>query len=96
VSRTIRVADGQVWVIRSRVALANSRTPSRRVVAVAGDRVCYSTGSGINRWCSRRAFRIWVRRYHAVQTRTRRPRSMVLRARMAGKATLARQARAAT
>lgn len=75
-SRTIRISAGQIWVTRNPV----TRSPSRRVIDVVGGMVCYSTGTSMTRWCQRRAFRIWIRRYHAVATRTRRPRTIVLRA----------------
>jgi len=74
-SRTIRIQQGQVWVSRSPI----TRTPSRRVVALAESKICYSTGGDRTRWCRIRAFRAWVRRYAAVATRTRRTRSLVLR-----------------
>lgn len=80
--RNNRPRPGQVWVCRDR----KSRTPSRRIVstvAVQGKpatmKVCYSTGHAALRWCRLNAFREWVRRYKAVATRTRRPRTMVLR-----------------
>jgi hypothetical protein len=64
-----------VWVTRRPA----TRTPSRRVVATAEGRICYSIGGDVTRWCQPRAFRLWIRRYQAVATRTRRPRSMLLR-----------------
>lgn len=70
-----RILAGQIWVTRS----PTTRTPSRRVVAVTGGRICYSTGGEQTRWCEPRAFRVWIRRYRATATRTRRPRSMQLR-----------------
>lgn len=75
VRRRLLLASGQVWVTRAR----RTRTASRRVIAMVGDRVCYCSGTGAHRWCSRRAFRLWIRRYGAVSTRTRRPRTMQLR-----------------
>lgn len=74
-SRTIRIKAGQVWVTRSHV----TRTRSRRVIGVAGGRICYSSGGDRSRWCGRSAFRAWVTRYHAKATRTRRARTMQLR-----------------
>jgi len=85
--RGARIRPGQVWVSRR----PETRTPSRRVISVIGMdfsadagggsdvRICYSTGSEKTRWCAVRAFRLWIRRYRAVATRTRRPRSLVLR-----------------
>lgn len=70
-----RIVAGQVWVTRA----AATRTPSRRVVSVAAGRVCYSSGGDRTRWCRLRAFRLWIRRYAAVATRTRRARSLTLR-----------------
>lgn len=66
------VKAGQVWVTRATA----TRTPSRRVIGVAAGRICYSTGGERTRWCGLRAFLLWVRRYKAVITRTRRARSM--------------------
>ena len=74
-NRTVRIHPGQVWVTRK----SSTRTPSRRVLQVAGGRVCYSTGTELTRWCQPRAFRLWIRKYQAVATRTRRKRSIVLR-----------------
>lgn len=74
-SRSAHIAPGQVWVTRA----ATTRTPSRRVVSVAGGRICYSSGGDRTRWCQARAFRLWIRRYAAVATRTRRARSLTLR-----------------
>lgn len=71
--RTIQ--PGQVWVTRKR----QTRTPSRRVIAAAGGRVCYSSGGELTRWCGIAAFKAWIRRYSAVATRRRRPRSLILR-----------------
>jgi hypothetical protein len=70
------ITAGQIWVTRA----ARTRTPSRRVVAIAGKRVCYSCGGDVSRWCLAVTFRAWIRRYRAVATRTRRPRSLALRA----------------
>lgn len=72
-----RLEAGQVWVSTS----AETRTRTRRVIGLASDKVCYSTGSDSTRWCKPRAFRLWIARYDAVATRTRRPRSLTLRAR---------------
>lgn len=76
-SRTITIKPGQIWVSHN----LKTRTLTRRVIASMDDRVCYSVGSHQTRWCRRRAFRLWVRRYHAVATRTRRARTLVLKAR---------------
>lgn len=80
----IRPKPGQVFVCRDKA----TRTPSRRVVAIvdgkaqgmAPRKVCYSTGGDKPRWCQWRAFRLWIHRYNAVASRTRRPRTLVLRA----------------
>lgn len=70
------IAAGQIWVTRG----ARTRTPSRRVVAIAGGRVCYSAGGDLSRWCLATTFRAWIRRYRAVATRPRRARTLALRA----------------
>jgi len=70
------ISAGQVWVTRA----ARTRTPSRRVVAITGTRVCYSTGGDASRWCELVTFRAWIGRYRAKATRTRRARSLALRA----------------
>lgn len=70
-----RIVPGQIWVTRS----STTRTRSRRVLEVAGSRICYSSGGDRPRWCQARAFRLWIRRYAAVTTRTRRCRSLTLR-----------------
>ena len=74
-SRSISIRAGQVWVTRAK----KTRTPSRRVIGVAGRRVCYSTGGDRSRWCGVPAFRAWIKRYAAKATRTRRERSLQLR-----------------
>lgn len=71
----ISIRAGQVWVTRAK----KTRTPSRRVIGVAGGRICYSTGGERSRWCGAPAFRAWVKRYNAKATRTRRARSLQLR-----------------
>lgn len=73
-NRAAQIRTGQVWVTRK----AQTRTPSRRVIAAAGGRICYSSGGDLTRWCAVRAFRAWIRRYRAVATRTRRTRSLTL------------------
>lgn len=70
--RGVQISVGQVWVTRDPV----TRSPSRRVVGVVGRRVCYCSGGRQNHWCDVRAFRLWIRRYFAKATRTRRPRAM--------------------
>lgn len=70
------ITAGQVWVTRA----TRTRTPSRRVVAVAGERVCYSAGGDASRWCLVATFRAWIRQYRAIATRTRRARSLALKA----------------
>lgn len=74
-SRTVRIQPGQIWISRA----TSTRTRSRRVLAVADGRVCYSTGGERPRWCQPRAFRLWIRRYKAKATRARRARTMKLR-----------------
>lgn len=69
------IAVGQIWVIRA----PGARVRVRRVLAVLDGRVCYSDGGRSPRWCQPRAFRLWIRRYRAVATRTRRKRSLQLR-----------------
>jgi hypothetical protein len=71
---------GQVYVTKRQP----TRTPSRRVLMVNGGRVCYSAGGDVTRWCSLRCFRLWMRRYAALQTRTRRARSLALAREAAG------------
>jgi hypothetical protein len=68
------IKTGQVWVSRSK----DTRTPSRRVIQVINDRICYSTGSDQNRWCAPRAFLVWISIHNAISTRTRRARSLTL------------------
>lgn len=80
---SLRPRAGQVFVCRDKA----TRTPSRRVISTVRPpdveleqtRVCYSTGGTTVRWCDLRAFRLWVKRYAAKPTRTRRPRTLVLR-----------------
>jgi hypothetical protein len=69
------IEAGQVWVTRAK----KTRTPSRRVIGVAGGRICYSTGGERSRWCGVAAFRAWAKPYKAKATRTRRARSLQLR-----------------
>lgn len=48
--------------------------------APQGDQlVCYSSGGDGTRYCQRQTFLARIRSYEAVATRTRRPRSLVLR-----------------
>lgn len=71
----LTIKAGQVWVTRK----PKTRTPSRRVIAVADGRICYSAGGELSRWCRVPAFRAWAKRYQAKATRTRRARSLQLR-----------------
>lgn len=75
-SHSYRLAAGQVWISRGR----GTRTNVRSVISIERGLVFYSSGGDTTRTCQRRAFRLWIRRYKAYTTRTRRPRTMRLRA----------------
>lgn len=75
-----KLKPGQVFVSRKK----GTRTPSRRIVAIGSTDgkvrvIHYCSGSNHVRACQPRAFNLWASRYAVVATRTRRPRSMVLR-----------------
>ena len=70
-----QVKAGQVWVSRDK----KTRTCSRRITEVVAGRVFYSSGGDTTRNCQLRMFRLWIRRYAAIATRTRRARSLQLR-----------------
>lgn len=82
--RTV-IKPGQVWVTRRG---KKTRTPFRAVKAVlepkddaAAVTVAYSSGGDAN-WLhviDRESFKAWIRRHDAKATRTRRPRTLVLR-----------------
>lgn len=57
-----RIKANQVWEART---LGVTRTPSRRVLHVGRNRICYSTGKPRTRWCGHRAFCAWIARYKA-------------------------------
>lgn len=81
--RTV-IKPGQVWVTRRG---KKTRTPFRSVKAVLGSpagegvTVAYSSGGDAN-WLhviDRESFVVWIRRHQAKATRTRAPRTLVLR-----------------
>lgn len=78
--KRINIKRGQIWVTRR---TARTSTPSRRILNAnfcAVDRVLYSIGGdGYSRECHRDSFLAWIRRHQAKATRTRRPRTLVLR-----------------
>ena len=81
--KRIAIKPGQVWVTRRN---KNTRTPFRAVKAVLKpapeiDQVAYSSGGDAN-WLhvvDRESFLRWISRHDAKATRTRRPRTLVLR-----------------
>lgn len=70
-----RLEVGQIWITRN----PNTRTASRRVVAVVAGKVCYSAGGDGVHWCRRMQFRAWIRLYAAIATRPARPRTLTLK-----------------
>lgn len=82
--RTV-IKPGQIWVTRRG---KNTRTPFRAVKAVLAPKeddatvtVAYSSGGDAN-WLhviDHESFMAWIRRHQAKPTRTRRPRTLVLR-----------------
>lgn len=76
--KRITLKPGQVYVTRSQ----GTDTPSRRIVHVditeVDTLIAYSTGGADLRYCKRRAFRAWIRKFNAKATRNRRPRSLTL------------------
>ena len=81
--KRIVIKAGQVWVTRRG---KRTSTPSRRIIGtvkpasapLARMRVWYSTG-GDARSCERDSMLRWIARHDAKATRTRRPRTLVLR-----------------
>lgn len=71
-----KVQAGQVWVSRDK----KTRTRSRRITHIVNGRVYYSSGGDTTRSCQLRMFRMLIRCYAAVATRTRRNRTLQLRA----------------
>ena len=78
-SRRKAIAAGQVWVASratargsTRSAPKRPRTVTRTVLAVIEDKISYTVGGPLPRYCQRRAFLLWARTYSAKAKATHR------------------------